>query len=201
MIRALALGGALLIGGCGAASPQLPPGYVVEGSPGTRSLFDSCEAAAPFRADETVTWTSHGAGGTAEMRFVAIGSCSLTPGGRPTRYDVSIDGNSVPTTLEFFAIPETPEDDFVVQSVTPSEDFPFVTYAYLWRAQDGWLIEGPLSYDDLPQRQRRFCVPPTFARPHPAYRFACNFASARNVVRYYREVVHPHVRDEVGNTQ
>lgn len=186
---------ALLTCACQPA-PVLPPGYVVDGSLGTYSLFNSCEAAQPFRVGDLVPFRN----GEREyhVRFVELGPCSGAPGAPSTSYHVAVNSTHYSTNYEFFAISGTPEDDFVLQTVTPNEDFPSVSYSFVLLTADGVEERWPLSYDDLPQDARRFCVAPRFERPHPGYVFQCEFESARNVRRYYHEVIYPTLRVEVG---
>lgn len=181
------------------APDGLPPAYVVAGSPGTYALFDACKAVRPFEVGETVAWR-RGAQRD-QVTFIEQGACSNTPDGSPTRYRISIRGTVYSTSYEFFEVRDTPEDDYIVQMVTPNEDFPGVVFAFLLRTRDGVEERLVMRYDDLSPRARRLCVTPTFARPHPAYVFRCEFDAARDVARYYREVVYPSWRNSEETSQ
>lgn len=204
MLRAIASLLVILVAACAPSERRpvdVPPWVSVAGGPGTYTLFDSCTAARPFAVGDTMEWRWLNGPRLDHWRVADIVSCDQSGGDSAvTSYSLARDDRVVGATYEFFPIESTPEEDYVVQTITPSEDYPDVSYAYIWRAADGWGATAAKTYDDLNERQRRFCIEPRVARPHPRYVFVCNFASSRQVIGYYREVVYPEWRNDSGTT-
>lgn len=98
-----------------------------------QAWFQPAQAALPFRDGQRIWWTASGRRELVTViRDGARGYQIRSPGGRSSR-------------VELLPILETPEEDYVLQAVTVSEDSPLYAHQFLWRQANEYVASDYLD--------------------------------------------------------
>jgi hypothetical protein len=138
-------------------------------------LFDAREAQEPIPDGAVYLWSEQPAGSDFLVRFTHVGQIyELTSLADPA--DDPMRG------LLFIPVPETPEEDFIVQAQLKPDETAAV-YAFMWRVGEGWRV---LAAPPAEAAQSGLCKPKQMGE--------CAFARPADVRAYYRDRVYgPHV--------
>jgi hypothetical protein len=155
------LAAALLLSACAFSSPE--------------PFFHARDGALPIADGARFAWVEEGS----EAR-------SITFRRRGRTYDVIGFGDERPMEGALFvAIPETREEDYVVQ-VRLMPDETAAVYAFVWRTDDGFrLMTNVRAFSDPPPQQAfdELCQMKQY--------YECEFRSRGDLLRFYRAHVHP----------
>lgn len=112
------------------------------------------------------------------IRFGQVGSA----------YDLrsAADADETPARTLFITLPETPEDDYIVQ-IRLTDDTDAVAYGFAWPiGQGAYRVHiAPAAFDASGEQ------PPAEAYCARMSTYGCVFAEAQAVRRYYLEVLYP----------
>lgn len=140
-------------------------------------LFEDREASAPFADGAEFLWRENGRSGENEQQVVyrQMGAS----------YEIhTAAGNERPITALFIAVPQTPEDDYVVQ-VQPGADEPGRAYVFLWR------IEGGYRFISAPGALLAEAEPTLAALCRQRRNGECELVSSRDALALYERAVYP----------
>lgn len=138
-------------------------------------LFEDREAAAPFADGAQYLWRENGRqDGEQRVIYRRVG----------VRYEVSsADAEERPITALFVAIPQTPEEDYIVQVQLEGGE-PGRAYVFLWR------IEGGYRFISAPGALLAEAEPTLAALCRQRRNDECELASARDAVALYQSAVY-----------
>lgn len=148
-------------------------------------FFTEAEAAHPFGDGSRYRWIEDGDSEIVLVFHHDNGAYDID--------NVADDEDRMRSVL-FVAVPETPEDDYILQWSAPESGIG-VAYAFVWRQGASYRIasspSGVFGRDDgKPSRADAFCS-------WRAYR-ECALASRRDLLRLYRELIYPQIASGAG---
>jgi hypothetical protein len=141
-------------------------------------LLDPANAVEPFADGARFVWTS-GDGDTKpiSVAYRLIGEAAY-------EIDALDGGEAGPLRPQFFDVPETPEEDYLVQvQMEPGEDW---TYAFMWRHGDEHLIyfsPAILDHGPRPDLRQTHCVTLAYQQ--------CELSTAEGLRAIYLDLVYP----------
>ncbi|MEZ6022004.1 MAG: hypothetical protein R3C16_00965 [Hyphomonadaceae bacterium] len=139
-------------------------------------LFSEDEAVTPFAEGVQFTWVENGGEGREVVTYHRAGAA----------YQIGPDGREEAIHALFIDLPETPEDDYIVQVRLRPEE-PVRAYAYMWRiaggyrtvASPGAFPKGSIGETAMQTKCMRMSMR------------ECRFATAADVRAFYLEAVYP----------
>ncbi|MEJ0060968.1 MAG: hypothetical protein WDM79_15920 [Terricaulis sp.] len=140
-------------------------------------LLDPANAVTPFADGARFQWS-------ADEGEDDFGPVQYQLAGSQTYQIDAIDDGEQPMRAQFFDLPDTPEEDYLVQVQFESGDAR--TYAFMWRSGDDYLIylsPSILSHGPGPALREAHCVTLRYQE--------CELNSADALHAIYRDLVYP----------